>query len=243
MVSAATLTAVSASISTPVWAAILAEELMRMRSLGLGNFERDFAVGQGQGMAERDQLAGLLGGQDAGEARGGQDVAFGDGLGLNQLHSVSLQADFAARDRFAEHHRFAGDVHHAGLAASVNVRQSFCLMSYGFDQVSLRRLDACSPFLDHCPHLLGGVQPGFHVLEIIPRQHAEQIGCDEHLPVAIRPGADADGRNRKPLASSFLCDRRRDQFQDDGEGPGPDQGLSIGEQTPGAPASFLPLMR
>ena len=40
---------------------------------------------------------------------------------------------------------------------------------------------------------------GFTCLRLIPRQHAEQIGRDQDLAVAIRAGADADGGDRKSL--------------------------------------------
>src|SRR5437870_3207847 len=44
---------------------------------GFGDVEIDFAMGQRQRMAERDKLAGLLGGENAGEPRGSENVAFG----------------------------------------------------------------------------------------------------------------------------------------------------------------------
>src|ERR1043166_8314482 len=43
--------------------------------------------------------------------------------------------------------------------------------------------DAAFPFLDDRAHLFGRVQFGFDVFEAVPRQHAEQIGCDKDLAI------------------------------------------------------------
>src|SRR6185312_9394775 len=49
--------------------------------------------------------------------------ALRDVVALNQFQRRLLQSDFSARDGFAQHYRLAGDIHHAGIAAFVDVGQ------------------------------------------------------------------------------------------------------------------------
>jgi hypothetical protein len=78
-------------------------------------------MGERERMAEGDQFTGFFGGQDAGEAGGGKDVAFGDGLRLDEVHRGFLKANLTASDRLATQDGFAGDVNHAGFTTGIDV--------------------------------------------------------------------------------------------------------------------------
>jgi len=58
-----------------------------------------------------------------GQPGGGQYVAFGDLIRLDQLKRGGLQPDFTACDRFPEQRGFAGDIHHAGFTGSREMRE------------------------------------------------------------------------------------------------------------------------
>jgi hypothetical protein len=115
MVSAATDTAVNASISIPVCAAIFALAVMTMRSRVFGNSKVHFAVREGQGMAQGNQLARPLRRLNAGDARRGEHVAFRDFVGLDECERCLLHTNLPTGDGGAEHDGFAGHVDHAGL--------------------------------------------------------------------------------------------------------------------------------
>src|SRR6476646_7919482 len=88
---------------------------------GFGDFEVDLAMREREWMAKRDQFAGFLGSQDAGQARSREDVTFGDGLRLDECHGGFLKANFASCDRFAVQYGFGGDIDHAGFTAGIDV--------------------------------------------------------------------------------------------------------------------------
>src|ERR1043166_2784785 len=58
----------------------------------------------------------------------------------------------------------------------------------------VRLFNCLLPLLHYSPHLFGGIEPRFDVLEAVPREQAQQIGRHQDLAVAVRAGADADGR-------------------------------------------------
>ena len=74
-------------------------------------------------MAERDERRGLLRGQDAGQPRGLQRIAFLDGAGADQPQRLARHRDRPARDRLAGGDRLVADVHHLHAPARVDVRQ------------------------------------------------------------------------------------------------------------------------
>src|SRR5439155_6103248 len=89
--------------------------------------------------------------------------------------------------------------------------------------------DGVFPFFDYGADLFGGVEARFDVLEAVPGQHAEQIGGNEDLSVAVRSGADPDGGDRNG-AGEFSGQGWGEQFEDDGESAGVDQSVGVGEE-------------
>ncbi len=67
-------------------------------------------------MAEGDEVWGLFGGLDACDACGGEDVAFGDLLGLDEGKGVWVEVDFCGGFGLAEGVWFGGDVDHVDFA-------------------------------------------------------------------------------------------------------------------------------
>ena len=123
MVRQATETAVSASISTPVWPATFTSAVTRMPGGIARGLEVDGRLGDGERMAERDQLVGLLGGHDAGDAGGGQHVALLGLALLDQRQRRRRHGDEAFGARGALGGGLVGDVDHARLALVVEVRE------------------------------------------------------------------------------------------------------------------------
>ena len=74
-------------------------------------------------MAERDQLVRLLGGHDAGDARGGEHVAFLGAALLDQRQRRRRHGEEAFRARRAVGGGLVGDVDHARLALVVEMRE------------------------------------------------------------------------------------------------------------------------
>jgi len=77
----------------------------------------------GKGWQKWNEVPGPFGRENPGQTGRGQDVALGDGLGLNQFQSGPLQADFPARNRLAKHDRLRGDINHSGFSPRVNMGQ------------------------------------------------------------------------------------------------------------------------
>ena len=89
MVRQATATAVSASISTPVWP----DDFYARSNLDAGEFRVGFKIdgdlGQRERMAKRNKLVGAFGGHDAGDACGREHIAF---LGIAFAHDLERGA-------------------------------------------------------------------------------------------------------------------------------------------------------
>ena len=75
MVRQATDTAVSASISTPVWPETLTRAVTLMPGSLASGVSVDLDLGNGERMAQRDQFMRALGGHDAGNAGGAEHIA------------------------------------------------------------------------------------------------------------------------------------------------------------------------
>ena len=92
-------------------------------------------------MAQGDQVAGFLGGHDAGQACYAQDIAFFGGAGLDDGQSFGLHADKTFGNGNAVRAGFAANVDHMGLALGVEVGEwvghaGFCCV-WGAAQVQL----------------------------------------------------------------------------------------------------------
>src|SRR5256885_4726347 len=85
------------------------------------------------------------------------------------------------------------------------------------------------PLLNRRAHLIGGVQARLHKLRREPRKSSQQIGRHQNLPVAVRPGTDADGWHGNFLRD-LPCDRRRDEVQHDRKRSRIRQRLRVGQQ-------------
>ena len=120
-VSAATLTAVSASISTPVRSVL--RTVAVISTSDAADLEVDVDAGERELMAQRDQFAGPLGGLDAGHPRGRQRVALRQAACGDQRHDLGRRHQRSGRDRGASGDRLRGDVDHVGRAAFVEVGQ------------------------------------------------------------------------------------------------------------------------
>lgn len=72
-------------------------------------------------MAEGDEIAGLFGGHDGGDAGHAQHVAFFGRAGLHNGQGLGLHGDAAFGDGNAVGAGFGTDVHHMGLALGVEV--------------------------------------------------------------------------------------------------------------------------
>ena len=85
------------------------------------SFEFDSNTGQCQRMAQRDEVAGFLGGHDAGDAGNAQHVAFFGGAGFDEGQGGGQHFDAAAGDGDAVRSGLGGHVDHVGLALGVKV--------------------------------------------------------------------------------------------------------------------------
>ena len=84
----------------------------------LADLEVDVDAGQRQLVAQRDQVAGALGGQDAGHPGGGQRVALGQSAGCDQLDDFGRGVQRARGDGGAFGGVLVGDVDHVRRAAT-----------------------------------------------------------------------------------------------------------------------------
>ena len=119
MVRSAVLTAVRASISTPVEAVVFAvrgdrDAVVPERKIHAHHGERNL-------MAERDEMTRLLRRHDARDARDREDVALLNLVLADQFKRGRLKLDVPGGDGFATRRRLGGNVHHAGLALFVGV--------------------------------------------------------------------------------------------------------------------------
>ena len=120
-VRAATLTAVSASISTPVRSVLRTDR--GDLDLRLADREVDVDAGKGELMAQRDQVAGAFGRQYARHPGGRQCIALGQPAGRYQRDHVSGGAQRAGSYRGAPGGPLFGDVDHVRRPPLIQVRQ------------------------------------------------------------------------------------------------------------------------
>ena len=94
-----------------------------MPTSACADLEVDVDSGQRQLMAQRDQVAGALGRQDARNPCGGERVALGQPAGRNELDDVGSGAQRARRDGGAFGGVLAGHVDHVRRPRFVQVRE------------------------------------------------------------------------------------------------------------------------
>ncbi len=116
-VSAATLAAVSASISTPVRAVTLTSARMATVPACAVRGQRHLHLVQRQRMAERDQVGRPLGGADAGQPRHAEGIALRPAGVHQRRQRVRLHPDRGFRHGAACGHGLVAHVDHARLAA------------------------------------------------------------------------------------------------------------------------------
>ena len=80
-------------------------------------------LGQGQRMTEGDQLAGALGGHDAGDAGDAQHIAFLDGAALHSGKGLRVHGDDAVGHSLPEGDGLFAHVHHHGVAGGIEMGQ------------------------------------------------------------------------------------------------------------------------
>ena len=78
---------------------------------------------EGQRVTERDQVAGFLGGHDAGDARNAEHVAFFGSARLDQRQGRSQHLDATDRDGHPVGRGLGADIDHVGLAPGIEVGQ------------------------------------------------------------------------------------------------------------------------
>ena len=91
------------------------------RLVCVGRFKFNSNAGQCQRVAQRNQVAGFLGGHDAGDAGNAQHVAFLGGAGFDEGQGGGQHVDAAAGDGDAVRGGLGGHVNHVGLALGVKV--------------------------------------------------------------------------------------------------------------------------
>ena len=80
-------------------------------------------MGEGQRMAEGDEVRGALGPHDAGDPGNAQDIPLAMATGHDQVQGGRLHADPALGEGMAATDGLAPHVHHLGLAGRGEVRQ------------------------------------------------------------------------------------------------------------------------
>lgn len=78
---------------------------------------------QGQRMAQGNEIGGLLGGHDAGQARNAQHIALACAAGLDQGQGFSLHQNASAGHGHPACIGFGAHIHHMGLALGVEMGQ------------------------------------------------------------------------------------------------------------------------
>lgn len=92
-----------------------------------------------------------------------------------------------------------------------------------------REFELMVPGLDGGADLGAGLNIGLYVARGEPREEPNEIVGDQDLPIAVRAGSDADGRDGD-RPGDLLGNRRDDEFEDDGEGAGIGEGTGIQEK-------------
>ncbi|MNV94693.1 hypothetical protein D3C71_1895110 [compost metagenome] len=72
-------------------------------------------------MTERDQVGGLLGGLDAGDARHGEHVALGVGAVDDHLQGLRAHAHQGLRHGLTDGQRFIADIDHGGVTLGIEM--------------------------------------------------------------------------------------------------------------------------
>src|SRR5579862_1364290 len=83
----------------------------------------DLDLGDGQGMAQRDQFMGAFCGHDTGEPRGAEDIALFRIALAHEIEGLGTHHDAAFGDRDAFGHGFRRNIHHVGFAARAEMGQ------------------------------------------------------------------------------------------------------------------------
>lgn len=114
--------------------------------MGAGSFKFDSNARQCQGVAQRDQIAGLFGGHDACDAGDAQHVAFLGCARFDQCQGFGLHFDVACGYGHTVGGGFGAYVHHVGLALCVEVGEGaggviWCV-GHGEIRCGLARFDA-----------------------------------------------------------------------------------------------------
>ena len=121
MVRAATVTAVRASISTPVRATGPGRRRDVDGAARLVEGELDVDVGEGNGVAEGDQLGRLLGAHDTGQPGGRQNVALLDPAPSDEGQGLRTHDDATPGHRLSRRLRLRPNLHHAGPTLLIEV--------------------------------------------------------------------------------------------------------------------------
>src|SRR5215469_13724500 len=76
-------------------------------------------------MAKRDELRSLLGGLNSGDARGREDIAFGDLISCDQIECSPLKPNFSACNGSSFTERLWRNINHLRATIGVDVSESF----------------------------------------------------------------------------------------------------------------------
>ena len=123
MVRVAPETAVRASISTPVLPVVRTVAVISMALMSVIQAEVYLDVGKKEGMAHGDEVGGILGGHDAGDAGDGEDLALGDSALGDELEGLGLHGNEATGDGFALSVGLGADVDHPGPTLLIDVAE------------------------------------------------------------------------------------------------------------------------
>ncbi len=82
--------------------------------------------GNGQGVTQRDEITGLLGGLYGGDSRDAKHVALVSQTRLNLSERLRSHLDDPSSNCFSSGVRLEGDIHHVGLACRIEMIQFLC---------------------------------------------------------------------------------------------------------------------
>jgi len=100
------------------------------------NVKRHRHAGQGNRVAQRDQVAGFFGRLNARDARDAQHIAFFGRALFDELKGLGQHPNAALRRGAAAARGFVGHVHHVGLAVGIEMGQG---LAVGHEKGALRR--------------------------------------------------------------------------------------------------------
>ena len=83
-------------------------------------------------MAKRNELRSLLGGLNSGNARGRENIAFGDLISCDQIERFPLEPDFPACNGSSFTERLRRNINHLHATIGIDVSQPFhtCTLSF-----------------------------------------------------------------------------------------------------------------